>query len=27
MADAADAHRRLDEGGVVGKLLLRNPDA
>ncbi|TCK27342.1 NAD(P)H-quinone oxidoreductase [Pseudonocardia endophytica] len=27
MADAADAHRRLDEGGVVGKLLLLNPDA
>ncbi|MFP5021043.1 NAD(P)H-quinone oxidoreductase [Pseudonocardia phyllosphaerae] len=27
MADAADAHRRLDEGGVVGKLLLVNPDA
>ena len=26
MADAADAHRRLDEGGVVGKLLLVNPD-
>ncbi|MBP2364620.1 NAD(P)H-quinone oxidoreductase [Pseudonocardia parietis] len=27
MADAADAHRRLAEGGVVGKLLLVNPDA
>ena len=27
MADAAEAHRRLDEGGVVGKLLLVNPDA
>lgn len=27
MADAADAHRRLDAGGVVGKLLLLNPDA
>ncbi|GAA1392660.1 NAD(P)H-quinone oxidoreductase [Pseudonocardia kongjuensis] len=27
MADAADAHRRLAEGGVTGKLLLLNPDA
>ncbi|MBC3194353.1 NAD(P)H-quinone oxidoreductase [Pseudonocardia sp. C8] len=27
MADAADAHRRLADGGVVGKLLLLNPDA
>lgn len=27
MADAAEAHRRLDSGGVVGKLLLVNPDA
>jgi len=27
MADAADAHRRLAEGGVVGKLLLLNPEA
>ncbi|MDN5919585.1 MAG: NAD(P)H-quinone oxidoreductase [Pseudonocardia sp.] len=27
MADAADAHRRLDSGGVIGKLLLLNPDA
>ncbi|ALE75415.1 MULTISPECIES: NAD(P)H-quinone oxidoreductase [unclassified Pseudonocardia] len=27
MADAADAHRRLADGGVTGKLILRNPDA
>ncbi|MEU6696425.1 NAD(P)H-quinone oxidoreductase [Pseudonocardia sp. NPDC046786] len=27
MADAADAHRRLAEGGVTGKLLLLNPNA
>ncbi|MEQ3551173.1 NAD(P)H-quinone oxidoreductase [Pseudonocardia nematodicida] len=27
MSDAAGAHRRLAEGGVVGKLLLVNPDA
>ena len=27
MADAADAHRRLADGGVTGKLLLLNPDS